>query len=46
MSFQRLEMKLAPLSDVTREGQPNKLTQWVRKPVAASDEEQVFNGIA
>ena len=46
MSFHRLEVKLAPLSEVTRLGTPKKLTQELRKPTAASDEEGSFSGIA
>ena len=39
-------MKEPPLSEVTKDGNPKKAAQWVRKAVAASDDEASLNGIA
>ena len=44
--FQMLLVKLAPLSDVTRDGRPNKATQWLRKAEATSEADASFKGIA
>ena len=38
MSFQRFAVKLAPLSEVTREGRPQMAAQWCRNALAASVE--------
>ena len=46
MSFQRLDVKDAPLSEVTRLGTPKRLTQWWRKAEAAADEDGSDKGIA
>ena len=46
MSFQKLEMKDAPLSEVTRLGTPNKANQWCRKAEAAASEVASRRGIA
>ena len=45
MSFQRLLMKEAPLSDVTTAGTPNKANQWCKNPVAASEDEASLSGM-
>ena len=46
ISFQRLAVKLAPLSDDTTEGRPYAAAHWCKKAVAASDDEASFKGIA
>ena len=46
ISFQKLEMKDAPLSEVTRLGTPNKASQWCRKAAAAASEVASRSGIA
>ena len=35
-----------PLSEVTKDGSPKKAAQWVRKAVAASEDEASLSGIA
>ena len=46
MSFHKLAVKDAPLSDVTTDGRPSHATHWCRKAEATSDDEASFNGIA
>ena len=46
MDFQSSATNEPPLSDDTRDGRPKKDAQWVKKAVAASEDEASFKGIA